>query len=187
MLLLLFFQPVTGAYLGLVLNWAIIVSSVALLVAIASLIVTHIRFVAVGRRGFIYSLVLISAFLATFLTGIFKGVEDPGYLRWIAAIQKPLEIALLGLIALVMMSAAVRLFRVQGWSILTVSFGFSALLFLVLNLGLSDWSGNQVLSPVISTLQRLPVIGARGLLIGVSLGALLMGFRVLFGQEPDRD
>jgi len=186
-LLLLFFQPVAGAYLALVLNWAIIVASVALLVAIASLLVTHIRFIAVGRRGFIYSFVLITAFLATFLPGLFKGVEDPGYLGWISAIQKPLELSLLGLIALVMMSAAVKLFRVRGWSVLTVSFAISALLFLFLNLGLSDWSGNQIFSTLIDAFLRLPVIGARGLLIGVALGALLVGFRVLIGQESDNE
>lgn len=186
-LLLLFFQPVAGAYLALVLNWAIIVASVALLVAIASLLVTHIRFIAVGRRGFIYSFVLITAFTATFLIGIFRGVENPGYLNWIAAFQKPLEISLLGLIALLMMSAAVKLFRVRGWSVLTVSFAISALLFLFLNLGLSDWGGNQIFSTLIAAFLRLPVIGARGLLIGVALGALLVGFRVLIGQESDNE
>jgi len=39
----------------------------------------------------------------------------------------------------------------------------------------------------VSALQRLPLIGARGLLIGLGLGALLMGLRVLFGQEALRE
>ncbi|MDY0125276.1 MAG: hypothetical protein RBS09_03650 [Anaerolineaceae bacterium] len=69
MLAAFFFQPFTAPYLGLVLNWAIIVSSVALLVAIANLFVTHIRFILKGRRGFLYSIILVLTFLATLILG----------------------------------------------------------------------------------------------------------------------
>ena len=62
MLAALFFQPFTAPYLGLALNWGIILSSVALLVAIASLVVTHFRFIMRGRKGFLYSIVLLVAF-----------------------------------------------------------------------------------------------------------------------------
>lgn len=70
---------------------------------------------------------------------------------------------------------------------LTVSFGFSALVFLFLNLGFLRQDSNPGLSQLFSTLQRLPMVGARGLLIGVALGALLMALRVLFGQEALRE
>ena len=43
------------------------------------------------------------------------------------------------------------------------------------------------MSQVVSMIQRLPIVGARGLLIGVALGALLMALRVLFGQEVERE
>ena len=183
MLAAFFFQPVTAPYLGLVLNWTIILSSVALLVAIASLVVTHIRFIVKGRKGFLYSIVLVIAFLGTLILGWYLGVDDTAYLEGIRTVLVPLENALMALVALVLMSAAVKIFRVRGWSILTVSFGLSALVFLFLNLGFLRFETNSSLNQLVTTLQRLPVVGARGLLIGVAFGALLMALRVLFGQE----
>lgn len=187
MLAAFFFQPFTAPYLGLVLNWAIIVSSVALLVAIASLFVTHIRFILKGRRGFLYSIVLVLTFLATLILGWHLGLDHPAYLKGIQTVLVPLENALMALIALILMSAAVKIFRVRGWSVLTISFGVSALVFLFLNLGFFQFDSIPGLGGIVSALQRLPLIGARGLLIGLGLGALLMGMRVLFGQEALRE
>lgn len=76
-------------------NWAVIVASAALLVAIATLILTHTRNIIHGKRGFIYSLILISAFLASLIGGLVYGTADSAYLRWVAAVQLPLETSLL--------------------------------------------------------------------------------------------
>ena len=186
-LVALFFQPVTSSYLNMVLNRAIVLTAITLLVAISNLVITHLRYIAVGRRGFLFSLVFITAFAATFVFGILRGSDDMQYLRWIKAIQVPLETALLGLLALVMMSAAIKIFRVRGWSILTVSFGLSALLFLFLNLGFLPIAQNSTLFVVVTALQKLPVVGARGLLIGAALGAVIAALRVLFGQVVENE
>ncbi|NLE83943.1 MAG: hypothetical protein GX603_05460 [Chloroflexi bacterium] len=187
LLVAFFFQPFTSPYLGLVLNWAIILASVAFLVAIASLVVTHIRFIINGRKGFLFSLVFILAFVLTVVFGLYLGIDDQQYLEAIHTVLVPIQSALMGLIALVLMSAAVKLFRTRGWSILTVSFGGSALVFLFLNLGFLRLDFSEGLNDVIAMVQRLPVIGARGLLIGAGLGALLMALRVLFGQEAHNE
>lgn len=186
-LVALFFQPVTSSYLNMVLNWAIVLTAITLLVAISNLVITHLRYIAVGRRGFLFSLVFIATFAATFVFGILRGSDDTQYLRWIKAIQVPLETALLGLLALVMMSAAIKIFRVRGWSILTVSFGLSALLFLFLNLGFLPIAQNSTLFVVVTALQKLPVVGARGLLIGAALGAVIAALRVLFGPVVENE
>lgn len=186
-LVALFFQPITSSYLNVVLNWAIVLTAITLLVSISNLVITHLRYIAVGRRGFLFSLVFIAAFAATFVFGILRGSDDTQYLRWIKAIQLPLETALLGLLALVMMSAAIKIFRVKGWSILTVSFGLSALLFLFLNLGVLPIAQNSTLFVVVTALQKLPVVGARGLLIGAALGAVIAALRVLFGQVVENE
>ena len=186
-LLALFFQPKTSAILNVIINWTIVVSSVALLLAVARLITTHMRHIAVGRRGFLFSLVFFAAFAAAFIGGMFMGEGNPEYLKWIRAIQLPLETALLGLLALVMMSLAVKVFRERGWSVLTISFGISALFFLFLNLGFLKSGVNPGLDCVVIALKSLPVIGARGLLIGVALGSLVMGLRVLFGQVVENE
>ncbi len=175
-------EPLAG-WLEIVLNWAVIVASVALLVAIATLILTHLRNIVRGKRGFIFSIILISTFLVSFIGALVFGVDNSAYLRWVAAIQLPLETSLLGLAALVMTAAALQIFRNRGWSLLTISFGISALVFLVISLGLLQALNIPVLTTVINYLQRLPMIGARGLLIGIGIGALLMGLRVVLGLE----
>ena len=179
----MFFIPLGGGILGVVLNWVIVVAGVALLVAIASLVLTHLRFVANGKKGFLLSLVLVISFLVTLVFGLLSGVDDPVFLKWVGAVIRPIETALLGLVALVMMSAAMKIFRERGWSALTVSFGVSAVIFLVLGLGFLQNLNSPVLNQVITFLEGLPMIGARGLLIGVGIGLLMMAFRVLFGME----
>lgn len=179
----LFFQPYTAPALALVLNWLIILSSSALLVGIAGLVVNHLGFILKARKGCLYSLVLLGSFFATIIFGIILGVDNPGFLQGLSAILLPMQTALMALIALVLMSAAIKIFRQRGWSILTVSFAVSALLFLFLNLGFVRFDSNPALQNFVAIIQGLPMIGARGLLIGVALGALLMGLRVLFGQE----
>ena len=179
----MFFIPLGGSILGTVLNWVIVVAGVALLVAIASLVLTHLRFVANGKKGFLLSLVLVISFLVTLVLGLLRGVDDPVFLKWVGAVIRPIETALLGLVALVMMSAAMKIFRERGWSALTVSFGVSAVIFLVLGLGFLQNLNSPVLNQVITFLEGLPMIGARGLLIGVGIGLLMMAFRVLFGME----
>ena len=175
--------PLGSSILDAILNWVIVVAAVALLVAIASLVLTHLRFIVRGKKGFLLSLVLLISFLATLALGLLLGVDHPFFLGFVGAIVRPIETALLGLVALVMMSAAMKIFRERGWSALTVSFGVSAILFLILGLGFLQNLNIPALNEVIHFVEALPMIGARGLLIGIGVGLLMMAFRVLFGME----
>ncbi len=179
----LFYAPRNGNVLAVVLNWVIVVSAVALLVAIASLVLTHLRFIVNGKKGFLLSIVLVGSFLGTMILGILFGVDDPLFLGFVGAIIRPIETALLGLVALVMMSAAMKIFRDRGWSLLTVSFGVSAIIFLIFGLGILQNLNVPLLNQTIRFVEKLPMIGARGLLIGIGIGLLMMAFRVLFGME----
>jgi len=179
----MFFVPQGSAILSAVLNWLIVVASVALLVAIAGLVLTHLRFIAKGKKGFLLNIVLVVSFITTLVLGILFGVDGPIFLRLVGAIIRPIETALLGLVALVMMSAAMKIFRERGWSALTVSFGVSAIVFLILGLGFLQNLKIPVLNEAIRIVEGLPMIGARGLLIGIGIGLLMMAFRVLFGME----
>lgn len=176
-----------GVVVAAVLSWVIVVAGVALLVAIAGLVVTHVRFIAKGKKGFLLSLVLVISFLTTLALGLLLGVDHPFFLGYVGAIVRPIETALLGLVALIMMSAAMKIFRERGWSLLTVSFGISAVIFLILGLGFLQSLNIPVLNEVIRFVEVLPMIGARGLLIGIGIGLLMMAFRVLFGMEGSRN
>jgi len=56
-------------------------------------------------------------------------------------------------------------------------------IFLILGLGFLQNLNIPVLTEVIRLVETLPMIGARGLLLGVGIGLLMMAFRVLFGME----
>lgn len=183
----IFFRESLGGWLSVVLNWAIVLSSVALLVVLARLLFTHIAYIARGRQGFIYSLVAVSAFLITLIAGFLFGVDNPTFLKWIAGIMRPLESALLGLVAIVLASLSLKFFYQRGWNALTISFAVSALVFLFLGLGVLQAIDYPPLQRVIQAIEGLPMIGARSLLIGVTLGAILMGMRVLIGAERPYD
>lgn len=177
-----------GGVLSVLLSWVVILAGVALLVAIASLVLTHLRFIVTGRQGFLLSLVLVVSFGATLFFGLTMGVDDPEFLKWVGVVVRPIESALLGLVALVMMSAAMKIFRERGWSALSVSFGVSAVIFLILGMGFLQSLNLPVLNEVILFVERLPMIGARGLLIGIGIGLLMMAFRVVLGMEgPGND
>lgn len=176
-------QPQVGIYLNVVLNWAIIVLSMTMLVSIAILARTQWNRIAQGQKGALYSVVALSAFLISLFAGLLLGVDNPVYLKWIANIQLPLEASLTGLLAFVLTSAAVQVFRTRGWTLLSASFGISALLFLIISLGFLQLLKVPQLKAAISVLENLPLVGARGLLIGVAVGGLLISLRILLGME----
>jgi hypothetical protein len=182
-LTMLVFPVTLGGYLNILLNWAIIVGAMALLVAIAHLFLAQWRRLMRGNRGSFYSLAFIVVFLLSLAGGLWLGVDNANYRLWVASIQKPLEISLMGLLAMVLTSATVQLFRTRGWNPLTLAFGISALLFLVIGLGFLQALNIPQLTIVLNIFQQLPLIGARGLLIGLGIGALLLGLRVLMGQQ----
>jgi hypothetical protein len=174
-----------GGYLSIVLRWAIVVGAMALLVAIAHLFLAQWRRLMRGNKGSLYSLVFVLVFLLSLAGGLVLGVDDANYRLWVASIQKPLEVSLLGLLALVMTSAIVQFYRARGWSPLTLAFGISTLIFLVIGLGFLQALNIVQLNAALRVFEQLPLIGARGLLLGVAIGALLLGLRVLFGlQRP---
>jgi len=53
----------------------------------------------------------------------------------------------------------------------------------VLGLGFLQGLNIPLLNNAIRFVEGLPMIGARGLLIGIGIGLLMMAFRVLFGME----
>ncbi len=174
-----------GGYLSIVLRWAIVVGAMTLLVAIAHLFLAQWRRLMRGNKGSLYSLVFVLVFLLSLAGGLVLGVDDGRYRLWVASIQKPLEVSLLGLLALVMTSAIVQFYRARGWSPLTLAFGISTLIFLVIGLGFLQALNILQLTAALRVFEQLPLIGARGLLLGVATGALLLGLRVLFGlQRP---
>lgn len=169
----------------LLLNWAMLMVAAATIVGVFNLAFVHVDKIRRREKGNIYSVFLIIFLLGTFGLGLFV---RPGHqiMRLILnGIILPVEAALMGILTITLLYAAVRLLRRRA-DLMSIVFIITAAVILFGSATLPyPLSGNI---PVISDLstwirQVLAVGGARGILIGVSLGTLLTGLRVLFGID----
>jgi hypothetical protein len=163
-------------------DWAVILASVTLLVGIGNLIYVHWRRIVSGQDGSFYSGVLVfSLILTTGLVGWF-GPTHP-YSLWVFNnIQVPIESSLVAILAIVLVLAGVRLVRRRSDS-LTVFFLATAIVVLLTSIPLFglDIPGLEEFHRWI--LQVPALAGARGILLGVTLGIVATGLRVLLGAD----
>jgi hypothetical protein len=170
------------------LNWAVVLSGVAGLVAILYLIF-GIHWARVKKEGLKHwqSLVVIGAFLITLIVGLFLGPTNPAFQRVVTSIQTPIESSLMALLAVTLTFASLKLLqRQRNW--MGIIFFFTVIIFLILNSGLFSFTDNiPVLRNMLSGLQMIPTAGARGILLGVALGSLATGIRILIGADRPYD
>ena len=168
---------------GLLLGWAVIVAGFAALVGIVNLIIVHWRRATTPQNRDMYSVLVIAAFLLTFAVGVWYGPADPAFQQVINAFQVPAEASLMAVLAVTLTVAGLRLLQ-RRKGVLAVVFMLSALVYLVLASGLfvsGDW-GSPV-KELLHLINRLPLAGARGILLGIALGSLTAGLRVILGAD----
>ncbi|MCL4273599.1 MAG: hypothetical protein KJZ77_06975 [Anaerolineales bacterium] len=183
LVLLGYFLPQAVGIQTLLLNWAIILAGVAALVGIFNLITVHTDKIRRAEKGSVYSALLVIALAATFIFGIILRPQHQAMQVLLNGIILPVEATLMGLLTVSLLYAAIRLLRRRA-DVMGVVFLLTAVLIFI---------GSATLPfgdmPVFGTLVRPWVAqiwalgGARGILIGVALGTLTTGLRVLFGLD----
>ena len=166
----------------LLLNWAMILAGAAALVGVFNLLLVHGDKIRQRARGALYSLTLIVALIATFLLGLFLGPDHGSMRVLVQGVVVPAEAMLMGLLTVTLLYAAIRLLR-RRTDMMSIIFLVTAVLILLGTATLPF--GNMPLFNGIRTwlTQVWAVGGARGILIGVALGTLTTGLRVLFGAD----
>ena len=175
--------PSLSSLISVLLGWAVILGAVAALVGILNLMVVHWNKIRLGKKGYLYSIVTVLAFFFTLLAGIILGPADPQFMQVVTSIMLPIEATFMALLAITLAYTSIRLLRQRGINLISVSFAISAVAFLLLNLGFLSIGGPSVMSGVADVLNRLPMAGARGILLGVALGSLTAGVRILIGTD----
>ncbi len=162
------------------LDWAIILGGFAAVVGILSLLRTHWRRL---RKKNYYSIIFIIAFLLTAIVGLFLGPSNPTFGKVITKIQVPLEASLLAVLFFILIFAAIRLFE-KRQTFMGILFIISTLLFLFIGSSFLTF-GQSIpgIGAIISTIQALPIAGARGILLGMALGGIAAGVRILIGVD----
>lgn len=176
-------RPTFDPILHLFLQWGIIVISATGVVGVARYIISHSRLIFLGKKGFFFSLVIVLSFLISFIGGMLLNVENTGYTKWVRTIQLPIEVSLLGILAIILIFFVFRFFATKKWNTLTVSFGISTFLFLFFSLGFLQSFHNPTVDLIIRFFQRFSLAGSRGLILGISLGVMMVAFRLIFGGE----
>lgn len=166
------------------LDWTVILAGVAGLIAIANLVFgVHMRRIREKVPNQAYSYVLILSFVIVFIVGMLAGPRSPLVQKVVTNIQMPVEASLMAVLAITLVVASLRFLQRQR-NLMGITFFVATLFFLVLNSGILSFSADlPVLRLVVSAAHQLPVGGARGILLGIALGSLVTGIRILIGAD----
>ncbi|HID89255.1 MAG TPA: hypothetical protein EYP52_06050 [Anaerolineae bacterium] len=166
-------------------QWAAVVAAFALILGFFNVLRVHLGRLASRTPGWGYSLVLVLTALVSLLvtaaglaTEAARAISD----WWFAYVLYPLQAAAAGLVAIVLALSAFRLLRHRR-SAETVLFLVAALVVLVGTIPLPGPLGGQLVLLRQWWMDVPAMAGMRGFLIGVGLGTLLVGLRVVVGMD----
>jgi hypothetical protein len=164
------------------LEWATILVGVALLIGVVNLFIVHWRKATSDGPNRINSITLLGGLTLTLLVVGWFGPTDPVSLWVFNYIQIPIEASLMALLSVVLIYAGIRLLRRKP-NLLTIVFIATAVVILLMSGPLFgiDIPGMAALRIWIG---KVPAVaGARGILLGISLGIVAAGLRILMGAD----
>jgi len=174
--------PQLGQLQLILTNWATIIAGMAVLVGVLNLVFVQMEKVRTRQKGSGYSVLLVLSLLGTVIFGAIAGLNNSFMKFAVDAVIVPVEASLLAILAVTLVYAAIRLLR-RRTDMMSVIFLVTVVLFLLAVMP-TPIGPIPVLSPLILEISGLISSGgARGLLIGVALGTLFTGLRVLFGID----
>jgi len=164
------------------LRWAMILAAIALIVGVLNLMQVHMKRISTGEKGANYSAVLLISLVATLVVAGWFGPTSYLSLWIFNYIQVPVEASLMAILAVVLVSAGARIFsrRLNLFGLVFISTALVMILGTITLPGFSipgmDWLRNGI--------AQIPAAaGARGILLGVALGTIATGLRVLMGAD----
>jgi len=172
-------QTINGVGFFLV-GWAAIVIAFALLLGFVDVVSVHWSRIRTRKPGALYSVVLLLSLLGTLVLGSGGPASDNGQFIF-EFILMPLEATLFALLILFIATAAFRAFRVRNLE--TFFFVLFAIIVLLgqVPLGIYLWPELPVIKDWVLNVPTLA--GVRGILMGVALGTIATGLRVLIGAD----
>lgn len=175
-------NPILLTFRSMLLKWAIILAAVALLIGLINLVWVHINKIINRQPGSPYSLLLLLAFTATLIAGVLYGPTGSVSLWIFNFIQIPVETSLLAVTAVILIVAVIRMLNRRPTSN-SIVFLFTVVIILAGSIS-SPWLEATLLVEVRRWLVDVVVSGAgRGILIGVAIGTIATGLKVLIGSD----
>jgi hypothetical protein len=172
------FQRIGSLFVG----WVAIAIAFALFLGFVNVFNVHLNRIRTQQSGFIYSAVLLLALIGTLVVGFASGgLQSEGSQFIFDYILQPLEATFFALLALFIAVAAFRALRIRNLE--TFAFVLFAVIVLLgqTPLGIYLWSEIPVIKDWVLNVPTLA--GVRGILLGVALGTIATGLRVLIGAD----
>ena len=172
------------------LRGAVVVAGVALLVGVYNLTAVHAKKIR-QRDGAIFSLITVVALLLTLLVGIYdllmtylQGESGLRYTRWIFEnIQIPIESSLMAIIAISLTYAAIRLLS-RRLNFMSAVFIVVVIILLVGAIPAVAASDFNIISSIRNWVLSVPTVGGtRGIVLGMAMGIIATGIRILMGTD----
>jgi hypothetical protein len=167
---------------AMLLQWALILTAVVLIVGILNLFRVHLRKIRSDEKGSIFSLVLLVTLSATL---VISGLYGPttGLSLWIFnSILVPIEASLMAVLSIALVYAVARLFY-KRVNLFTLIFAATVVFILISTFTLPGIKIPGLNDLRILITRILVVAGARGILLGVALGVVATGLRILMGTD----
>ncbi|OGO15044.1 MAG: hypothetical protein A2Z14_08010 [Chloroflexi bacterium RBG_16_48_8] len=170
----------------LLMQWAVILAAAAIFMGLINLFIVHWNKVNDQTAGWAYSAILIFLLLVSLALGLIFGPDFEVMFLLFNYVQLPIEAGLMALLAVSLVVAGFRMVS-RRRDIFSFLFALTAILVL---LGNSPWlmGSDSTVAHLIGNVrawvaQVWSAGGARGILLGVALGAVATGLRVLMGAE----
>lgn len=184
------FVTLGGYFLGpgfkvhlLFIRWASVLAAVALLLGILNLLGVHLRRITSTERNWPYSIALVFAALAVIAIGLMDGSPNGKSISWVFdSVLFPLEAAAASLLVFFLVTAAFRVMRKKP-SVPTFIFVVTTVLVLAGSIPLPENVGGILAELRNWLVSVFATAGARGMLLGVALGTIATGLRVLMGID----
>jgi hypothetical protein len=162
-------------------GWGAIIAACALLLGLANVVLFHSKRILKRDAQMPFSILILASALIVFLSVLPSGGTGSAGLWVLRYIYQPLEASFLALLVFFIGTAVYRALRVRTWEM--ALFAISAIIVLV---GSAPFM--QVLSPWIPAAREwvvnVPALaGGRGILLGVALGIIATGLRLLTGID----
>jgi hypothetical protein len=158
-------------------RWAIIVAAFAMILGFFNVLIVHLNKILRFKQGWFYSIFLVLTMMIVLILGLIEGPQGSLTSRIFQYVLFPLQATIFSLLAFFVASAAYRAFRLRSWeSALLVITGVIVLLGQI-----PLW---EALTSFKEWILGVPsMASARGILLGVALGTVATGLRVLLGID----
>ena len=165
-------------------NWAVIIAAMTVLIGIYNLVAVHSEKISTGEKGSANSWVLIISLILTLVYlayAVFSGSLEFATRVVADTFIVPVEASLMAILAVTLIYASIRLLR-RRLDVMSVLFLIAAVLFLIafMPTPFGPVPGDQAIAQFMNVFSTG---GARGLLIGIALGVVLTGLRIIFGVD----